>query len=144
MAIDKDFINDIRAEIGEYIAAQSADIFPAVYAYPKTSLEAYPAVVIMPSENVSDYGDTENNRFALAFNLIVYYPVSEASEQEDVELAVGEAVGELIRIFSVRNPLTTCEWVTPVPSVWGDAEVGNGIFRTALVTLRCIKYMTVR
>ena len=144
MAIDKDFINDIRAEIAEYITTQSADIIPAVYAFPKSTLESYPAVVVMPSENVSDYGDTQDNKFAVAFNLIVYYPVQTEVDQEDTELAVGEAVGELMRIFSVRNPLTTCDWVTPVPSVWGDAEVGQGIFRTALITLRCIKYMTVR
>lgn len=145
MAIDKDFINELRAEIAAYILEES-DIFPtdSVYAFPKSTLSAYPAVVIMPSENISDYGDTEVNKLNLAFNLIVYYPMQTEGDQEDAELAVGEAVGELLRIFSGRNELTGCDWVQPAPSVWADVTVGEANFRTAMITLRCIKYVDVR
>ncbi len=143
MAIDKDIVNDIRAEIGSVTQSES-EIFGAVYPYPKATLEAYPALIIMPSENISDYGSTQSNRIAFAFNLIVYYPVADEAAYEQAELALGEAVGELLRIFSTRNPLTTCDWVEPMPSVWGDTTVGDGTFRTAMVTLRCIKYVDVR
>lgn len=142
MDITKDIINDIRTEIGQVIENGST-IFQAVYDYPKATLAGYPAVIVMPSENLSDYGSTATDRFTFSFVLIVYYPTRDESDYEKTELAVGEAVGDLLRLFCVRRPLTTCDWVEPVPSVWGDTVVGEVPFRTATITLRCIKYVGV-
>ena len=140
MAIDKDIANDIRLAIAAKIEADGDGIFPAVYAFPKATLEKYPAVVVMPSENASDYGSTAEDKITFAFNLYVYYPIKKESEYEKAELAIGEAVGKLLEIFSPRSSLeSVCLWVEPVPSIWGVTD-GEVPYRYAQVTLRCITY----
>lgn len=139
--ISNTIINDIRAEIASSIPTGSGQIFGAAYAYPKSTLAGFPAAVVIPSENEADYASTANDRAVFAFRVMIYYPMKKESEQEKAETAVGEAVGELIKIFSPRGVLSTCDWVEPVPSVWGEAVVGEGVYRTAEVTLRCVKYL---
>lgn len=142
MDITKDIVNDIREEIASVITSDST-IFKAVYGFPQAKLEGYPAVIVMPSENLADYGSTTQDRFTFAFSLIVYYPIPKQDGYEKAEIAIGEGVGELLRIFSARRPLTTCDWVEPAPSVWGETAVGDQPYRTATITLRCIKYVGV-
>lgn len=140
--ITKDTINNIRAEIASVIEAVVGDgVIGVVYAFPKSTLSKYPGVVVMPSENSADYSSTGDDRMTFGFNLNIYYPVKTEAEYEAAETAIGEAVAELIRLFTPRNALTTCDWVDPVPSVWGEATVGEAVFRTAQVTLRCVKYL---
>lgn len=140
--ITKDIVNDIRAEIAAKIEGDS-EIFSAVYPWPKATLEGFPAVIVMPSENDADYGSTNSRELVFTFNLNVYYPTTKESEYEKTELAVGECVGELLRIFLVKHPLTTCDWVTPIPSIWGETTVGEATFRTAQVILRCVKHVEI-
>lgn len=140
--VTKDIVNDIRAEIAALIEAQST-LFEAVYPWPKATLEGFPAVIIMPSENDSDYGSTNSREIAFTFHLNVFYPTTKETEYEKTELAVGECVGELLRIFLVKHPLTTCDWVEPVPSIWGETVVGEATFRTAQVILRCRKVVQI-
>lgn len=143
-AVTKDIVNDIRSEIAEVIIAQS-DLFAedSVYAYPKSTMKGFPALVVMPSENDSEYGSTNSRHLNFSFHLNIYYPVNEETEYEQAELAVGEVVGDLLRIFLQKHPLTTCDWVTPVPSIWGETVVGEGTFRTAQVILQCVKHVQV-
>lgn len=140
--VTKDIVNDIRAEIAAKIESDSV-IFSAVYPWPKATLEGFPAVIVMPSENDADYGSTNSRELVFTFNLNVYYPTTKESEYEKTELAVGECVGELLRIFLVKHPLTTCDWVTPIPSIWGETTVGEATFRTAQVVLRCVKHVEI-
>lgn len=139
--ITKDTVNEIRAEIAEVINTSS--IFKAVYAFPKSTLEGFPAVIVMPSENSADYGDTQSRKMLFSFHLNIYYPAPKEADQEKAELAVGEAVGELLRLFLEKHPLTTCDWVNPVPSVWGEVTVSEATYRTAQVILQCVKYVGV-
>ena len=138
--ITKDLLNDIRAEIATYISAES-DLFEAVYAWPKATLSGFPAVIIMPSENESDYQSTSMREVVFAFDVTVYYPTTKESEYEKTELAMGECISDLLRIFLVKHPLTTCDWVRPVPSLWGETTVGEATFRTAQLKLRCVKFV---
>lgn len=140
--ITKDIVNDIRAEIAAKIESDS-DLFAAVYPWPKATLEGFPAVIVMPSENDSDYEENDSRKLTFTFNLTIYYPTTKESEYEKTELAVGECVGELLRIFLVKHPLTTCEWVIPIPSIWGETTVGEATFRTAQVILRCLKLVQI-
>lgn len=141
-SVTKDIVNDLRAEIAEKIEDDS-ELFSAVYPWPKATLEGFPAVIVMPSENEADYGSTSTRELTFVFNLTVYYPTTKESEYEKTELAVGECVGELLRIFLVKHPLTKCDWVTPIPSIWGETTVGEATFRTAQVILRCVKHVTI-
>lgn len=140
--VTKDIVNDIRNEIAEKIENESS-IFGAVYAYPKATLSGFPAVIVMPSENEADYGSTNSRELTFSFHLNIFYPTNKETEYEKTELAVGEAVGELLRIFLVKHPLTKCDWAEPVPSVWGETTVGEATFRTAQVILRCVKHVTI-
>lgn len=140
--VTKDIVNDIRAEIAAKIVSDST-IFGSVYAYPKATLEGFPSVIVMPSENEADYGSTNSRELTFSFHLNIFYPTNKESEYEKTELAVGEAVGEILRIFLVKHPLTTCDWVTPVPSIWGETTVGEATFRTAQVMLKCVKHVQI-
>lgn len=142
MLVTKDIVNQIRAEIASVIEAQS-EIFSAVYPWPKATLEGFPAVIVMPSENSAEYGSTNSRELAFSFHLNVYYPTTKEDDFEKTELAVGECVGELLRIFLAKRPLTTCDWVEPIPSVWGETTVGEATFRTATVTLKCRCVVTI-
>lgn len=140
--VTKDIVNDIRAEIASKIVDDST-IFGSVYAHPKATLEGFPSVIVMPSENDADYGSTNSRQLEFSFHLNIYYPTNKESEYSKTELAVGEAVGELLRIFLVQHPLTTCDWVTPIPSIWGETTVGEATYRTAQVVLRCVKHVQI-
>lgn len=144
MAIDKDIANDIREAIAAKIEAESGvggtGIIPAVYAYPKATLEKYPAAVVIPSENLADYGSTVEDKLTFAFDVVIYYPIPKEAGYEKAELAVGEAVGEILRVFSPRSSLEdVCLWVEPVPSVWGVTD-GDIPYRYAQVALKCVTY----
>jgi hypothetical protein len=138
--IDKDIVNDIREEIAAKIGADST-LFQSVYAVPRTTLAGFPSVVVVPSENEADWGSTTTDRMIFAFHLNVYYPVHDESEYAKAEEAVGECVGDLLRIFSQKNILTTAEWVLPVPSRWETTTIGEGAYRTAQIVLRCVKHV---
>jgi hypothetical protein len=138
---DKDTINNLREKIGDVITAQSS-LFKAVYSFPKSTMDGYPAVVIMPSENEADYNSTADDRITLGFSLYIYYPIKGEDTYELAEKAIGQCTSDLLRIFSVKGVLGEfCEWVRPVPSVWGEATVGESIYRTNTLTLKCIKYI---
>lgn len=149
MAISKDIANNIRLAIAARVVAESGDagteIFPtdAVYAFPKTTLKGYPAAVVIPSENMAEYGSTAENKLTFSFNIYVYYPIKEEEDYEQAELAIGEAIGELLRIFSEPGALTdVCLWVRPTPSVWGVTD-GDTPYRYAQVNLQCVTYPVV-
>lgn len=141
--ITKDIVNDIRAEIAAKITAGST-LFAngAIYAYPKSTLAGYPAVMVMPSENEADYSSTSDDKLTFGFKLHVFYQMQAETEQETAEEAIGECVGDLLRIFSAKNVLSTVDWVHPVPSIWGELQVGEAVYRTAEITLRCVKFVT--
>lgn len=141
--ITKDTINNIRAEIAAKIEADS-DLFSAVYPWPKATLEGFPAVIVMPSENEADYGSTNSRHMTFTFNVTIYHPTTQESEYEQTELTVGQCVGDILRIFLDKHPLTTCDWVTPIPSIWNETTVGEATYRTAQVILRCVKQIQIQ
>lgn len=111
------------------------------YRTDRSTLEGFPAAVVSPSENEADYSSTADDRRVYAFKIRVYYPIKDESEQDEADLALEEALDEMIDAFSRRNVLgTACEWVMPIPSVWQYEERGDGLYRMAELTLRCVKY----
>lgn len=134
--------NDIREAIAAKIESDS-DKVQSAYAFPKSTLEGFPAAVIMPSENQSDYGSTQSDRVVFVFRIMLYYPVRDDEAGEEAEQALGAAVGELLfDVFRARDSLSSvCDHVEPAPSVFGDTTVGQGAYRTAEILLRCVKYI---
>ena len=144
MAITRDFINDIRNEIKTVIEANDDGLFGFVSAFPKSTLDGFPAVVIMMAENdvlFASTGSNDSRKMMLSFNLEVYYPVTKESEQEKAETAMGEAVSQLIKIFSIKKPLTKCDLAKVGLSPWDEVVVGEATYRTARVNLVCSTYV---
>ncbi len=140
--IDNDFINTLRASVADMIPVGEGEIFAFKSAWPVSDISSYPAVIVMPSENNTDYGTTYENRVSIVFELQVYYPLDEA-EPEKTERAVGKAVGELLSIFSQKAGVPGTIITRPVPSVWGDTTIGPKPYRTATVILTCVTYPLV-
>lgn len=141
--ITKTLINDIRQEIASVIQTNS-DLFGDVSAYPKSTIDGFPAVIVMVSENDVAYASTgsqDSRRITIVFSLNVFYPATTESEQEKAEEAVGEAVSELLRIFSVKRPLTNCDLASIGLTPWGETTAGEATYRTAQVVLKCSKFV---
>ena len=141
--ITKDFINTIREEIASKISTGST-LFGHVSAFPKTTIDGFPAVIVMISENEVVYastGSVDSRRINLVFSLNVYYPANKESEQEKAEEAMGEAVSELLRIFCVKRPLTSCDLAKIGVSPWGETAVDEATYRTAQVILTCSAFV---
>lgn len=143
MAITKDFINDIRNEIASVINSEST-LFGDVSAFPISTLDGFPAIVVMIAENdviFASTGSQDSRRMNLQFSLNVFYPATEESEQEKAEEAMGEAVSELLRIFCVKHPLTKTDLASVGLTPWSETVVGEATYRTAQVILNCSKYV---
>lgn len=143
MAITKDFINTIREEIAEKISDDS-ELFQHVSAFPTSTIKGFPAAIVMLSENEVAYastGSVDSRKITLIFSLNVYYPATKESEQEKAEEAMGEAVSELLRLFCVKKPLTSCDLAKISLAPWGETSVGEATYRTAQVLLSCSVYV---
>ena len=111
------------------------------YRTDRSSFSGFPAAVVSPSENEADYASTASDRRVYAFKIRVYYPIESESAQDSAELALEEALDEMLDAFKERDSLgTACDWVEPIPSVWQYEERGDGTFRMAELTLRCVTY----
>jgi len=112
-----------------------------VYGYDRSTFEAYPAVVVAPTDNEADYADNAMDKITMIFKVRAYYPINEEDEHEAAETALEEVVDELLTEFRERKVLgSASDAVTPAPSVWEYEDRGEVIYRVAEITLRCIKY----
>jgi hypothetical protein len=109
------------------------------YRTDRATFEGAPAAVVSPSENEADYASTGADKRVYAFKVRVYYPFKTETEQDAADIALEEALDEMLDAFSTRGVLgDACDWVAPVPSVWQYEERGDGTYRMAELTLRCI------
>lgn len=131
---------DIRQKIKDTLL--TIDKIQNVYIADRSRFEGFPVAVVSPSENETDYGSTHKDRRVFVFKVRLYYPIKGESTQEAEELALEEVVDDVIKKFNKRSVLDpVCDWVEPVPSIWQYEERGEGVFRMAEITLRCIKYV---
>jgi len=118
------------------------DKIQVAYATDRSTFSGFPAAVVSPSENEADYSSTADDRRVYAFKVRVYYPIKDESDYDAAESALEDALDEMLDAFSTRGVLgAACEWVKPVPSVWQYEERGEGIYRMAELTIRCVKYV---
>lgn len=131
----------IRTAIIDKINSASITKIQVAYRTDRATFSGFPASVVSPSENEADWSSTRDDRRVYVFKIRTYYPIGKEATQDAAELALEEALDEMVQVFSQRNVLgAACEWVEPVPSVWQYEERGEGIYRMAEITLRCIKY----
>jgi uncharacterized protein (DUF2336 family) len=134
----------IRTAIIDKLNSEDITKIQVAYRTDRATLDGFPAAVVSPSENEADYASTANDRRVYAFKIRVYYPFTTETEQDDADMALEEALDEMLDAFNTRGALgTACEWVEPIPSVWQYEERGDSTYRVAELTLRCIKYQPI-
>ena len=119
-----------------------AEKIEAAYRTDVSSIDGFPAALVIPSEAEADYHQTspESNKETYVFTIRVIFPFTEG--QETADIALEQALDELIAIFRDRSVLgNAADWVVPVPSVWGYQDRGNGIVRVAEMKIRATKYV---
>lgn len=133
---------EIREKIIEVIN-QDADKIGIAYKTDRSSMEAFPCAIVSPSENQSDYGSTaQRDRMTFIFRVRIYYPIKDEANQEAAELALEDALDQMIDIFRNRTVLDgVADWVQPIPSVWQYELRNDGTYRMAEITLNCVKYI---
>jgi len=131
----------IRTAIIDKINSASITKIQVAYRTDRSTLDGFPAAVVSPSENEADYASTANDKRVYAFKIRVYYPLGKESEQDSADIALEEALDEMLAVFGKHDALgTACEWIYPVPSVWQYEERGDATYRMAELTLRCVTY----
>jgi hypothetical protein len=134
------FFKDIADAIKNKV--NTAESVEVVYGYEKSTFAGFPAVVIVPTSNDSDYGSTESDKITYVFKVKAYYIIKDETEMEEADTAMYEVMDELSNIFRERDVLgDACDWVEPVPGEWDFEERGEAVYRTATLTLRCKKYV---
>lgn len=134
---------DIRQKIIDIINSSAVSKIEIAYKTDRSTFEGFPAAIVSPSDNDADYGDSANEMLSVGFKVRVYYPIKEESDNEPAELALEEAIDELMTVFRNRSLLNpAADYVEPVPSVWVWETRGEGVYRMAELTLRCKKYVS--
>jgi hypothetical protein len=131
----------IRSAIVTKLNGAGITKIQVAYRSPRATFSGFPAAIVEPSENEADYSSTSDDKRVYAFKIRVYYPIKDESDYDAAETALEGALDEMLDAFTIRGALgTACEWIEPVPSVWQYEERGEGVYRMAELTLRCIRY----
>jgi hypothetical protein len=132
---------DIRAAIKTLIQNQATKV-AIVYDYEASTFTKFPAVVVAPSENQADYGDTQKDKDTFVFKLRAYFMVKDEADHPRAERALEAVVDQLMTIFRQRDALgASCDWLQPTPSIWQYEIRGEAIYRMAEITLKATKYI---
>ena len=120
------------------------NIFEAVYNSEVSSYgDGYPVVVVSPSENDNDYGASDADKVTLTFKVRIIYIIRKGINQSDVDDKMYDLSETTFNAFNARGTLgNVCDWVQPVPSVWGTEDRGESVYRTREFLIRCKKYIS--
>lgn len=144
MAIEletSDAFNNLREAILNKIESEETTIQEAHFEQ-RSSFEGSPAAVIGVSQNEALYHSTSRDRMTFVFQILIYIPLTAESDQHDVEVRMGKAYWNVLKMFSQRDCLEGyAEFVEPIPSVWGFEERDAGILRFAEINLRCVTFL---
>jgi hypothetical protein len=132
----------IRQSIIDLLNGESITKIEKAYRTDRSEIEGYPAALVFPTENQSDYHETGSgsNKETYIFTIRILYPFTEG--QEEADIALEESLDELIVKFRERNVLgSAADWVEPVPGKWGYQTRGDGQFRVAEMNIKVVKYV---
>jgi len=130
-----DFIQKIKENL-ETVGRLNPE---AIYDYDEQNLRGYPSAIVMPSENMSDYVSTTENRRTFVFTIRICQEFSTIS-LKDADEILRNVVDEIIKVFDKDYKLGgTADKVFATPSVWGYAQRESGVVRTADIRLQVQK-----
>lgn len=134
--------SSIRTAIIGLINSDAIEKIEVAYRTDRSEISGYPAALVFPSEHEADYHQTGagQNKETYIFTIRILYPFTEG--QEEADLALEEALDEMIDALRDRNVLgSAADWVEPVPGKWGYQSRGDGTMRVAELNVRCVKYV---
>lgn len=142
MAYNPDQFNDLRQAILDKITAEETTIQEAYFGQ-RSEFEGSPVAVIGVSNNEALYNSQVRDRVTFVFQIIIYIPIKDGDDQDDVEVRMGKAYWEVLSMFNQRKCLDGyADMVEPIPSAWGFEERGSGMYRFSEINLRCVLWMT--
>ncbi len=122
---------------------QNLGIFEAVYTSEVSEYAGYPVAIVSPSDNDSDYGSTEADKVTFSFKIRIIYLIKKGSDQNGVDDKMYDLSESILNAFKTRGALgNVCDWIQPVPSIWGTEDRGEGVLRTREFTIKCKKYVS--
>lgn len=136
----QDIFTTIRSSIVAKIKSD-ADKIASTYPSDRSVFESFPSAIVTPSESIADYSDSSMDQMDIGFTIRVHQPIAQDG-QTDADSILDGVVDQLLTIFTQKNVLgIACDWVLPVPSVWGYQDRESGPMRTAEIRLKCRKYI---
>lgn len=121
---------------------QGLGIFENVYSSDVSEYGGYPTAVVTPSENDSDYGSTESDKVTFIFKVRIVYLIQDKTQQTAVDNIMYDLSDSVLKAFKTRGVLgSVCDWVQPVPSIWGTEDRGESVNRTREFTIKCKKFV---
>lgn len=130
----------IRQAIISKIKSEATKI-QATYRAPTATMSGFPAAVVAPSSNESDYQSTDRDKQTIVFYVRIFNLIEDEATREQSELDLEEALDEMLTIFRPRNALgTACDWVSPAPGIWEEVAISDKVYLMGEITLRCVKH----
>ena len=117
-----------------------------VHNFDKGKFTGYPAAVVYPSENSSDFETTTQNLRQYVFTIRVHVPLEKVGtlDHQTADRILRETLDAIIAKFDNLFTLNgVVNFVNATPSVWGYQTRETGGLRVAEVRLACNKLATI-
>ena len=117
-----------------------------VHDFDKGKFDGYPAVVVFPSENASEFATTSQNLREYVFTIRFHQPMEKigTNYHKDADRILRELLDEAITAFDTNFSLSgVVNWCKATPSSWGYQERDTGVVRIAEIKLSCMKLVSV-
>lgn len=116
--------------------------FADVRPYPTIEFDGWPAVCVVPADNMSEYQSVVQNLRTYVFDLDLYYSIEQEtnggySTAFSVMMVLVDTVLDALDNSNDLN--NSCDILRPVPSVWGMVQTSAGTALTAKITVQCAK-----
>jgi len=117
-----------------------------VHNFDKGKFTGYPAAVVYPSENSSDFETTTQNLRQYVFTIRVHVPLEKVGtlDHQTADRILRETLDAIIAKFDNLFTLNgVVNFVNATPSVWGYQTRETGGLRVSEVRLACNKLATI-
>ena len=142
MAEDLSVFNDLRQSIVDKIINNCTTIDYAYFGE-KSQFLGSPTAIVGVSPNEALYNSSKMDRMTFVFQIRLYIPLTQDSDEDEVETRMGQAYWEVLRLFSSRSALSGfADFVEPIPSSWAWVTIGSGICRVAEINVRCVVFLS--
>lgn len=124
------------------LTALGADWLADIRTYPTVQFNGWPAANVVPATSISDYQSISQNLRTYSFDIDLYYNIQEVDNGgyqvafDNMRLLVDKVLDALDNSNDLNN---ACDFLRPMPSVWGMVETAAGSALTAKITCQCAK-----